>query len=133
MTWLAPEAADADWDLEVPPPATLLTPPADADAVTLQTSFSWSGMPASTAALMWVYIGGWTIERMTTAGSATLFDVSVFGVSSPVDTEATWNVQAVGPATNMEEAMAAQHAFHTYGPLPRFLIDSGVRNFATAP
>ncbi len=133
VTWLAPDAADAAWDLEVPPPATLLTPPVAANAVTLQTSFSWSGLPASSVALLWVHIGDWTIERVTTAGSTTLFDLSVFGVSVPVDTEGNWNVQAIGPAASMEEAMAALDSHYTYGPLPRFLIDSDMRAFATAP
>jgi hypothetical protein len=123
-------SSDAEpWSMVSAPPPKQVVPVDNAAAVTLNTQFSWSGVPEGTVAGVYWSVGDWTIEHYTTKTSLTLPDLSAFGVTLPTSAEAGWTVRALGPGATTDGVISAWHEYYADEGKPMLIYESALRKF----
>lgn len=128
-SWSLPDAATSDYELIVPP----LPEPLGDTTLGRETELSWRGLPEESVALIWMKVGDFTLERVTSAANARLVDLSVVGEALPPGAEGTWSVQAVGPASSVDEALIVLRDAALQSPTSWFLVEGASRGFAYQP
>lgn len=91
--------------IPLPAAASLGTPADRAVGVTPDTTFTWTPTPGGISLL--VVRGAATLVVVTTAGSATLSDLTQVGVGIPPDSLFAWYVFGVGPFADLDAAAGA--------------------------
>jgi hypothetical protein len=128
----AGESANASGLTFAIPAAPVLTAPPDAGTgVTLTTPFTWTTYPSAVYEFRTESSGGLTFYVLTASTTATLPDLSAFGLPLPSTTDFSWFVVALAPVATVD-LLAAPGGFNS------ITIDlnegvSATQSFVTAP
>ncbi len=132
ISWQLPDTATTDFALVVPELPLLVAPPAD-DVVTGSTLFSWNNLPDRSVVLVWMKVGDYTLERVTAEPSTNLPDLPALDIALPAEARGSWSVQAIGPASNVDELLVAQTDSILEAPTTWFSLESASRDFQLPP
>lgn len=127
--------ANGAWQISVPALPQHLSPPADANAVTKDTVFTWT-KPSGFITSVAFEVEGWAVYLATNKTQAKIPDLSALGIAFEGTLTGSWLLYSVGPATTVDDQMRIEHdeyaeAFHrgAWG----FLYEAAPLKFTAPP
>jgi len=96
----SPNATGLTFD--IPPAPTLTSPTNGATGVTVSTPFNWTVFPSAVYEFQATSSSGLTFYVLTAATTATIPDLSAFGLPLPASTDFTWFVLGFAPVTTID-------------------------------